>query len=184
MPVAITVAKKEMTRRRLGPFMRNNTRNAKRQDAKILGQVTGIQADALQTLSPGNEDLPGDPDRVGDARLEDVVGVHEQDRVVGIELRKPLERGVLVVVIHDPAVGHRPADGDAEYLSRQQRGGAGGPADVRRPGAVDGGIHVMGSPRAEVRHGPSLRGLDDPVGLRGDQGLMVDLVQDRRVVVA
>ena len=37
--VAITVARKEMTRRRLGPFMRSSTRNAKRQDAKILVHI-------------------------------------------------------------------------------------------------------------------------------------------------
>ena len=82
-------------------------------------------------------------------------------------------------MVHDPAVGHRAADGDAEHLSREDGRGAVRAAYVGRARAVDGGVDVVRAARAEVRDTASLRGLHDALGFRRDERLVVYLCQYR-----
>ena len=144
-----------------------------------VGEVAGVYADALEPLAHRDEDVVRGLYRVGHAGVEDVVCVDEQDGVVGVELGEAAEGSVFVVVVHDPAVGHRAADGDAEHLSREDGRGAARAAYVGRARAVDGGVDVVRAARAEVRDAASLRGLHDALGFCRDERLVVYLRQYR-----
>lgn len=80
-------------------------------------------------------------------------------------------------MVHDPAVGHRAADGDAEHLSCKDGRGAVRAADVGRARAVDGRVDVVRAARAEVRDAASLRGAHDALRFRRDERLVVYLRQ-------
>ena len=143
-----------------------------------VGQVAGIQPDAvIAGLDAPGLHLVKDPDGVGHAGLQHIVGVHQQYAVVRVDLGELAEGGQLVLIVHHPAVGHGAAHGDVELLPGGDGGGAGDPADVAGPRAQHGGVVVVGPAGAEVGDGPALGGTDDAVGLRGDQGLVVHLGQ-------
>ena len=117
--------------------------------------------------------------RVGHAGVEDVVGVDEQDRVVGVEFSEMFESRVFVVVVHYPAVGHGAADGNSEHLSREDGRGAVCSADVGGARAVDGGVDVVRAARSEVCYAASLRGLHYALSFRRNERLVVYLRQYR-----
>ncbi len=57
-----------------------------------------------------------DPDGVGHPRLEDIIGVHQQGGVVGVELAVGLKGGVLVGEHLDPGGAMVPVAGEPYHL--------------------------------------------------------------------
>ena len=78
-------------------------------------------------------------------------------------------------------MGHGAAGGHAVQLVGDGAGRAGTAADVGRPGAGDGAVRALGPAGAELQHRPPLGRPDDPVGLGGDQALVVDGQQGERL---
>jgi hypothetical protein len=138
------------------------------------GQVARVDPDGALPDAHGPQDALECLDRVGDAAVEDVVGVDEQGSVVGIKLAIGLECLQLGIEALDPRVGHCPAGRDAVLLIGYRAGGAGAAADVSRPGAQYRGVGPLGPPGSELHHGAAVGGPDYPVGLGGDQRLVVD----------
>lgn len=120
-------------------------------------------------------------DGIRDTRMDDIVGVDEQDGRIRIRLRVLLERLVLIAVEHDPAVRHRARDGDAEHLASRARRRADDAADVGSACAVRRRIHVVGAAGAEVRYRTAGSRLADAARLRRNQRLMVDLRENSRL---
>ena len=113
--------------------------------------------------------------------MHDVVGIDEEDGVVGVRLGILLEGHVFVIIVHDPAVRHRAADGDAEELTREHCRRRGRAADVGGACAVDGGIDVVRAACAEVGDDAASCSAHDAARLRGDERLVIDLGEDRRL---
>ena len=142
-------------------------------------EVTGIEADALQALAHRHQHLLRHADRIRHAGRQHIVGVDEQHRIIRINLREALKRRVLVIVVHHPAVRHRPAHRNAEHLPGQHRRRTCGTANVGGPGTIHRGVNIVRPPRAEVRHQPALCRTNDPVRLRRDEGLVIHLCENR-----
>ena len=96
---------------------------------------------------------------------------------MGIDLAVGLERLVLAVKHLHPGVGHGAAGGDAVELVGDGAGRSPAAADVCGPGAGDGAVGALGPAGAELQHRAPLGRPDDPVGLGGNQALMVDRQQ-------
>ena len=141
------------------------------------GQVARIEADADHLVALAAK-FPADGDRVPHA-LERVVGVDQEDAVVGHYAGILAKGGQLVVMAHDPTVGVRAADGDAEDLAGQDVRGGVAAADVGRPAGREGAVDALGPPQAEFQHRLAAGRQHQPRGLGGDQRLEVDDVQKR-----
>ena len=142
-----------------------------------VGDVPGVQADAAFGDAPGAQDLVEGPDGVGDAAFQGVVGVHQQHGVGGVDLAVGPEGLILGVEHLDPGVGHGPGGGDAVELVADGAGRAVDAADIGRPCAHHRAVHPLGPAGAELQNGAALGGADHPVGLGGDEGLVVDRQQ-------
>lgn len=152
--------------------------------AHALGEVrevARVDADAEEALAHRLENLMRNADGIRDARMDDIVGIDEQDGRIRIRLCILLERLVLVAVEHDPAVRHRARDRDAEHLASRARRRANDTADVGSACAVRRRIHVVGAASAEVRYRTAGSRLADAARLRRDQRLVVDLCEDGRL---
>ena len=113
--------------------------------------------------------------------MKDIVGIDEKHGRLRIELRIFFERRELILEEHDPTVRHRSRDGNAELLPRRHRCRHIDTADVCRACAVGRSVHVVRTPRAEVRHLAPLSRTHDARSLRCNQGLMIDLCENRRL---
>ena len=71
-------------------------------------------------------------------------------------------------------MGHGAPGGHAVELVGDGAGRPLAPADEGGPGPVDGAAGSLGPAGAELQHCPPPGGPDDPVGLGGDEGLVVD----------
>lgn len=71
-------------------------------------------------------------------------------------------------------MGHGAAGRYAVQLVGDRAGGACAAADISRPGSGDGAVRALGPAGAELQHRSPLGRPDDPVGLGGDQALVVD----------
>ena len=127
------------------------------------------------------ENLVGNTNGVWDPRVEHVVSVDEEDGRLRIDLRIFFERRVLILEEHDPAVRHGSRDGDIELLPCRDRRRHVDAADIRRASPIGCRIHVVRTPRAEVRDLAPLGSTHDARCLRRDEGLMVDLCENRRL---
>ena len=85
------------------------------------------------------------------------------------------------IKVHDPAVSHGAADGNAEFLAREHGGRADCSADVGGSRAVNGSVHVVGAAGAKVGDEASLGSAYDAVGLGGDERLVIGLGQNGRL---
>ena len=140
-----------------------------------IGEVAGVNAYAPEAPAHRFEHFPGRADGVRHAGLEDIVGIHKQDGVVRIGLRVVLESLEFGIKVHDPAVSHGAADGNAEFLAREHGGRADCSADVGGSRAVNGSVHVVGAAGAKVGDEASLGSAHDAVGLGGDERLVIGL---------
>ena len=122
----------------------------------------------------GQQHLLKGTDGVGNAGLEDVIGVHQQSGGVGVELTVGLEGGVLVGEHLDPGVSHRAAGRGAVYPVSQRAGGAGTPGDIGGAGPQHRGVGPLGPAGAKLGDGAALGRPHDAVGLGGDERLMVE----------
>ncbi len=110
--------------------------------------------------------------------MEDAVGVHQQGGGGGVDLAVGLEGGVLVGEHLHPGVGHGAGGGGAVQLVGHGAGGAPRPGDVAGSGPQNRAVGALGPAGAELGHRGALGGPDDPVGLGGDEGLVVQGQQD------
>ena len=145
-----------------------------------VGQVTAVQADAHRLVALGAQ-LVKDLDGVGHAGLERVVGVHQQQAAGGEHLGVLAEGGDLVREGHHPAVGVGARDGNVVHLAGEHVAGALAAADDGRARTVDARVGALGTAQAELHHRAALRRLHHAAGLGGDQRLVVDDVQERRL---
>ena len=146
-----------------------------------VGEVARVDAHALEPFAQRIEHVLGGANGVRNARVYDVVGIDEEDGIVGVRLGILLECRVFVVIVHDPAVRHRAADGDAEELTREHRRRRGRAADVGGACAVDGGVDVVCAACAEVGNDAPACRPHDAARLRRDERLVVDLGEERRL---
>ena len=75
----------------------------------------------------------------------------------------------------------RAAHGDVVHLAGEHVARGHAPADDRRARAVDARVRSLRAAQAELEHAVALRRLHDAAGLGGDQRLMVDDVEQRRL---
>ena len=123
---------------------------------------------------PRSRSRSADLDRVADA-LERVVGVDEEDAVVGQRLRVGLEGLALVVEGHHPAVGVGAAHRDAEEPAGEHVRGGVAAADVGRAGGREPAVDALGAAQAELEDRRRRRAArHDPRRLGRDQRLEVD----------
>ena len=142
-----------------------------------LGQVAGIQPHAQEPM-PGRFQLLSHLDRMLHA-LQRVVGIHQQDGVVGQSLGVGAERFQLGVEGHDPTVGVGAADRNTVQLAGQHVTCAGAAAHVGGPGGRHAAIGPLGSPQAELQHGPAAGSQVTASRFGGHQRGKVDQVQQR-----
>ena len=114
------------------------------------GQVAGVEPDA-DHLVPLPAHFLAHLDGVPHA-VERVVGIDEEDAVVGHRPGVGPKRLQLVVEAHDPAMGVRAADGDAEQPAGQHVGRRRAAAQVGRPAGRQGPVDSLGAAQAELQH--------------------------------
>ena len=113
--------------------------------------------------------------------MQGVIGVHQQHSVGGINFAVGLE-GIKLAVEHlHPGMGHGASGVHAVQLVGDGAGGAVAAADIGCSGTQNGGIRSLGPAGAEFQHRPALGGTDHPVGLGGDEALMVDAQKQERL---
>ena len=132
-------------------------------------------------MSLRRENLTGDADGVWDARVKHIVGVDEEDGGLWVDLCILFERRVLILEEHDPAVRHSARDGNIKLLPCRDRRRHVDAADVRCSSPIGCRVHIVRAPRTEVRNFAPLGGTHDARRLCRDEGLMVDLREDRRL---
>ena len=91
------------------------------------------------------------------------------------------EGAQLVRKAHDPAVRMRAADRNVEHLPRQHVARGCAAADHRRARAVDARVRPLRAAQAELQHRAALRRAAHAAGLGGDERLVVDEGEDRRL---
>ena len=144
-----------------------------------VGQVAGVQPDGAAGDALGQQHLLKGADGVGNAGFEHVVGVHQQGGGVGIQLAVGLECGILVREHLYPGVGHGTAGRRTIDLVGQGAGSTGAPGNVGGPRAQNRGVGPLRPPGAEFADRAPAGGADDAVGLRGDEGLMIQREQEK-----
>ena len=125
--------------------------------------------------------LPEYPDGIGNAGFQRVVGIYQQSTGIRIQFCVFLECRVFILEAHDPAMGVCPHDRHVEHLPGQHVGCAHAAADDSRPCAVQSGIRPLGPAQPEFHDAVPLRRVNDPGSLGGDQALVVDDIEDRRL---
>ena len=113
--------------------------------------------------------------------LHRIVGIHQQDAVVGLGGRVGGEGFGLVRKGHHPAVGVGTTHGDAVVAPRPDvRRGVAAP-NVSRPAGRQPTVDALRAPQPEFQHRILPGGGLDAGGLRGDEGAEVDDGQQRRL---
>ena len=118
--------------------------HAARQRDEIAGvETNAADGDALG-LEPRRQrhDLP--------RRRFGVVGVEQQDEIVGARLREGRERRRLVGERLDEGMRHRAVERDAEIAPGEHGGGAGKAGDIARARRHQPGLGAMRAPQAEI----------------------------------
>ncbi len=148
-----------------------------------VGQVAGVEADAHRFVTTPPQ-LLEHGHRVGDPALEGVDGVDQQQALVGVQLGVGAEGSQLALAGGhedlDHAVGMCALRGDVQHVGDADVGGEVGTTDQRRSGARVGSL-LRAAPHPELQHRPLPPALVDPGGLGGDEGLVVEVVEQRRL---
>ena len=139
-------------------------------------QVARIQADAQRLAAPGAH-LFKDLDGIGNAGVQGIKGVHQQQAAVGKILRVGTEGFKLALKAHHPAVGVGAADRDAEALPGHHIAGGVAAANDGRARPQHPGVRPLGAPQAKLHHLVPLGRAGHPVALGGNQGLVADEVE-------
>ncbi len=143
------------------------------------GEVARVEADADRLVAPLAQ-AQGDLRRAAHAG-QGVVGVDEEDAVVGLGPGPRLERLLLGVEGHHPAVGVGAPDRDAEQPPGEDVRGGGRPPHVRRARGGEAAVGPLRPAQAEVDHLVSAGGEAHPRRLGRDERLEVDEVEQRRL---
>ena len=147
--------------------------------AAEIGKVAAVQPDA-HGLVPFRFEAVEDLYRIGDAAFQSVVGVHEKEAVVGIDLRIRLERFELGGEGHHPAMGMGARHCDAEHFAREHVGCRTAPADVRGARAVGTRVGTLRAAQPELQD-LGVRAGGEPCRRGRDEGLMIDDGEERRL---
>ena len=146
-----------------------------------VGNIAGVDADALRALAHRLQDLVKHLDGIGYAVAQHVVGVHQQHAGVGVHLGVFLEGVVLRREHLHPAVGHRAGGRDAEVTRGHDAGGGAAAADVGRACAEVGGVIPLRAAGTELHDRAARGGAHDAVRLGGDQALVVEGDEQQRL---
>ena len=138
-----------------------------------VGQIPRVQPDGAVGNALGKQYLFKGTNGVGHARLQHIIGIHQQGGRVGIKLAVGLEGGILVGEHLNPGVGHGAPCRGAVHLVSQGAGSTGAAGDVRGPSPQDGSVGSLRPAGAELAHRPPICRPHDAVGLGGDEGLVV-----------
>ena len=141
------------------------------------GDVARIEPDADQVvaaLAQPRADLHGFAHP-----FQAVVGIDQKHAVVGHGLGIRLKRLQLVPERHDPTVRVGAAHRNAEQLAGQHVGRGRAAADVRRAAGGQRAVDALCAAQAEFQHRVAVRCQTHARGLRGDQGLKIDQIQQR-----
>ena len=76
-------------------------------------------------------------------------------------------------------VSHGANNGNAIAFPRQRVAGGGASTDVARPCRLHPRIDPLRAPEGKIHHGSPLSRMDTPCSLTGNQGLQVDLIDDK-----
>ena len=142
-----------------------------------IGHVAGVQPDAALGDAQGFQNIVEGPDGIGNAGFQGVEGVHQQHRVVGIGAAVADESVIFRVKHLYPGMGHGACRGHAVELVGHGAGCARAAADIGRSGAGYGPGDTLGPAGAKLQHSTPLGCSADPVGLGGDEALVVELQQ-------
>ena len=143
-----------------------------------VGDIARVQTNGALGDAQGLQNLLKGLNGVGHARLQDVVGVHQEGGVVGVELAVVAEGGELIVEHLHPGVGHGAGGGHTVQLVGDGAGGVVHATDVGGAGTQDGGVCALGAAGTELGDHASLGGAGEAGGLGGDEGFVVDDHED------
>ena len=110
---------------------------------------------------------------MGYAHFKDIIGVGQKDEVVMILANVFAESIYLFIKAHDPAVGHRTEDRNAELFSRFHIGCAVEPSDHGGPRAPEPGRMSLRAAETELHQGVFRRHSTHTPCFRGDEAFMV-----------
>ena len=142
-----------------------------------IGHVAGVQPDAALGDAQGLQNVVEGPDGVGNAGFQGVEGVHQQHRVVRIGAAVADESVIFRVKHLHPGMGHGACRGHAVELVGHGAGSARAAADIGRSGAGYGPGNTLGPAGTKLQHGAPLGRTADPVGLGGNEALVVEFQQ-------
>ena len=139
-----------------------------------IGDISAVDADPV---------FPGEPplffqffkhlNCMGHAHFKNIVGVGQEDEIVMILANVFAESIYLFVKAHDPAVGHRTENGDAEPFSRFHIGCAVEPSDHGGPCAPEPGRMPLRAAETELHQGVFRRHSAHTPCFRGDEAFMI-----------
>ena len=147
-----------------------------------ISQVAAVQTDAV--IFQRNAclfHLIKDADSVGHAGTQGVVGIYQKNTGIGIELRISLKSSILIWEAHDPTVSVSTHHRNLKKLSGQYIGRAYTAADHGSPGAVNTGVRSLGAAQTKLHDPVALRRIYYAGGFRGDQALVINDGQERRL---
>ena len=148
-----------------------------------IGQVARIEADADRRVALRPQ-LLEHADRVWHTALQRIHRVYKQQTVVGVDLGVGAEGVELALAKGEEDLDHCVGVGAPGRQAERA-----GEADVRAEvGAADQGraragvgAALLAAPQAKLQHGVATAHLADAGGLGGDQGLVVELVEQGRL---
>ena len=120
-----------------------------------------------------------DADGIRNPALQRIIGVHQQDAGIRIDVRISLEGGIFIRETHHPAVCMRSCHRHIEQFSAEDVAGRHTATDDGGSCPVGSRIRPLRSAQTEFQHSVSLRRIANSGRLRGNQGLVIDDVQNR-----
>src|SRR5664280_1921052 len=141
-----------------------------------IREIAGVQTHALEMVTLLFQ-LLADDDGVGQSLLQGVIGVEEQDGVVGMHLCIGTECLQLRVKALDPAVGNRPTHGHAFFERQKDVGCRSDTAHEARPAGAHTAVSLRAS-ETEVDDAPPLGRAHHTTCLGGDERLEVHHTED------
>ncbi len=136
----------------------------------VGANVTAVQADAAGFASHGDDFFYGGMD---------VVGIHQQDRLLRKNVQKFGEGLLLILLRHDPGMRLRAVHRDAELLAGGDIRSALASADDRSARGQNPCFHSVATARAKFNYRAPRGSPDDAGGLAGNQGLKIDRRQQK-----
>ena len=145
-----------------------------------IGEIPAVQTYAipLQRISAVFHFLEY-PDCIWNTRFQGIIGVYKKGAVVRIEICISAKSSIFIRKTHNPAVRMGTKYRYIKKLACQNIGSSNTAADHCGAGAVKAGIGSLGTAESKLHYTVPVSGKDDTGSLCGDQGLMINDIQDR-----